>query len=130
MWCLPTGATGICNGAYQIARQRRVSISGIYPAPHRLSPSLEGQRGRIGGFPEPEQERIDDSNFLNPPPKSPTRHTSALRPRQSAEITASPQVKDAVSTAYPPTNGSAGGKLPRGKRALRFPARSFSAASR
>src|SRR5436305_13849344 len=41
-----------------------------------------------------------------------------------------PSTPRCLSSAYPLTNGNAGGKLPRGNLTSRIPARSFSAASR
>jgi hypothetical protein len=71
-----------------------------------------------------------DPNVLNYHLKSPRWHTSTYHPRPSTKFTACRQSKNTARTAYPPTNGNPGGKLPRGKRTSRFPARSFSAASR
>ena len=64
---------------------------------------------------------------------------SGLRRRRSAtgahvspgnKVTATSVGRQKPRKGHPPTNGKAGGKLPRGKAALRSPARSFSAASR
>jgi hypothetical protein len=54
-----------------------------------MLPSLNGH---LSGFswrlwPDPQAE-IDDFNFLNPPPKSPTGHTSSNHPDISVKIQA------------------------------------------
>ena len=73
---------------------------------------------------------IADLNVLNSRPKSPSWHTSTDRPCPSTQNYGQSSGQEHRATAYPPTNGNPGGKLPAGKRASRFPARSFSAASR
>ena len=55
---------------------------------------------------------IADPNFLNsqfsgPPPRTPSSTTRVER-----QATACRQVKNTQRTAYPPTNGNPGGKLP------------------
>jgi len=64
---------------------------------------------------------------------------SGLRRRRSAtgahvslrnKVTATSVGRRRPRKRHPQTNGKAGGKLPRGKTALRSPARSFSAAIR
>jgi len=111
-------------------RHRRVSISGHYPSPaidvlptRRFLDALRTIRGELGAL-------IADLNVLNSHLKSPRWHTSTDHPRPSAQNYGQSSGQGHRADAYPPTNDNPGGKLPRGKRTSRSPARSFSAASR
>src|SRR3954466_3612925 len=103
--------------------QRRAAIGArdfLESIPRRPSPTA--LTAAVGGRQPP--SRI---------PRASIRHTfpsTSLPARQSGPQAGGEAVKELLSFRYPATKGSAGGKLPVGKGALRSPRSSLSDASR